>query len=97
MIERMARPFRGLSNAIASIMKGFYRTLGGASTSTARSATFNTTDRCDGTLTEVGRGKVTMTVKKQKVTVKAGQAYLVKAKLFKVRKGRRAPVSAGAR
>jgi hypothetical protein len=79
---------------ISLVVKGFYRTLGGASTSTARSATFNTTDRCDGTLTEVGRGKVTMTVKKQKVTVKAGQAYLVKAKLFKVRKGRR-PATAG--
>jgi len=29
MIERMARPLRGLSNGIASVMKGFYRTLGG--------------------------------------------------------------------
>ena len=29
MLERMARPLRGLSNAIASIMDGFYRVLGG--------------------------------------------------------------------
>ena len=29
MIERFAQPLRGLSNAIASVMKGFYRVLGG--------------------------------------------------------------------
>jgi nitrite reductase/ring-hydroxylating ferredoxin subunit/uncharacterized membrane protein len=29
MLERMARPLRGLSNAIASMMDGFYRALGG--------------------------------------------------------------------
>src|ERR1044072_1280032 len=29
MLERMALPLRGLSNAIASFMKGFYRALGG--------------------------------------------------------------------
>ena len=29
MLERMALPLRGLSNAIASVMKGFYRVLGG--------------------------------------------------------------------
>jgi nitrite reductase/ring-hydroxylating ferredoxin subunit/uncharacterized membrane protein len=29
MLERMARPLRGLSNAIASMMDGFYRVLGG--------------------------------------------------------------------
>ena len=28
MLERMARPFRGLSNGIASVMDGFYRVLG---------------------------------------------------------------------
>jgi hypothetical protein len=82
--------------SISMVAKGFYRTIGGASTATARSATFNTSDRCDGTLTQVGRGTVTLTVKaassstKKKakpVRVRAGQAYLVKAKLFAVRKG----------
>ena len=29
MLERMALPLRGLSNAIASFMKAFYRALGG--------------------------------------------------------------------
>ena len=81
--------------SISMVVKGYYRTLGGASTSTARSATFNTADRCDGTLTQVGKGRVTLTVKKKTVVVKAGQAYLVKAKLFKVRKGRKPAPSGG--
>lgn len=76
---------------MSMVAKGYYRMLGAASTATARSATFNTTDRCDGTLTEVGRGSVTIAVKGQKkpVRVRAGQAYLVKAKLFAVRKGKK--------
>ena len=51
-----------------------------------------TTDRCDGTLTAVGKGKVTVAIKgkpdAKPITVKAGRAYLVKAKLFRVRKGK---------
>ena len=45
------------------VVKGYYRALGGASTSDGARATFNTTDRCDGTLTEVGKGRVTLAVK----------------------------------
>jgi hypothetical protein len=72
-------------------VKGYYRTVGGASTGTARNASFNTTDRCDGTLTQVGRGKVSLALKgkKKPVVVRAGQAYLVKAKLFAAKKGRK--------
>ena len=72
------------------VAKGFYRTLGGASTATARNATFITTDRCDGTITEVGKGRVTLAVKSSKkpIVVRAGGAYLAKAKLFRARKGR---------
>jgi hypothetical protein len=77
--------------SISIVAKGFFRALGGASIGTARSATFNTTDRCDGTLTEVGRGKVSLAVKghKKPIVVRAGRAYLVKAKLFQVKKGKR--------
>ena len=56
--------------SISMVVKGYYRTLGGASTSTARSATFNTTDRCDGTLTQVGKGRVTVAAKKKTVVVR---------------------------
>ena len=62
------------------VVKGNYRALGGASTATARDATFNTTDRCDGTLTEVGKGRVSLKVKgkTKPVVVRGGRAYLVK-------------------
>jgi hypothetical protein len=84
-------PAKGIVRSLSMVAKGFYRTLGGASTATARNATFVTTDRCDGTLTEVGKGRVTLALKGPKskpVTVKAGGAYLAKAKLFRIKKGR---------
>ncbi len=85
-------PAKGLVvRTVSLVAKGFYRALGGASVATARNATFNTTDRCDGTLTEVGHGHVSVVVKghTKPIVVRAGQAYLVKAKLFAVKKGQR--------
>jgi hypothetical protein len=82
---------KGVVRSLSMVAKGDFRALGGAATATARSATFATTDRCDGTLTEVGAGKVTIAVKGRKapVTVKAGGAYFAKARLFAAKKGRR--------
>jgi hypothetical protein len=84
-------PSKGIVRTMSMVVKGNYRALGGASTATARNATFNTTDRCDGTLTEVGKGRVSLKVrgKRKPVVVRGGSAYLSKAKLFQVRKGRR--------
>jgi hypothetical protein len=84
-------PPKGIVRTMSMVAKGLYRAVGGATTATARSATFVTTDRCDGTLTEVGRGRVTLAVKgsKKPVVVRAGGAYLAKAKLFQIRKGKR--------
>jgi len=86
-------PAKGIVRSLSMAAKGFYRALGGASVATARSATFVTTDRCDGTVTEVGKGRVTLAVKgrKKPVVVRAGGAYLAKAKLFAVRKGKPPP------
>ena len=92
--QACARPKvgKGVVRSLSAIGKGFYRTIGGASTGTAKgTATWITTDRCDGTLTEVGRGQVkvrTSSAKARVATVRAGRAYLVKARLFRVRKGR---------
>jgi hypothetical protein len=77
-------PSKGVVRSISMVAKGYYRALGGATTATARSATFATTDRCDGTLTEVGRGRVSLKVKgrKKPVVVRGGAAYLARARLF---------------
>ncbi len=84
-------PAKGIVRSVSMVAKGLFRALGGASTATAKNATFNTTDRCDGTITEVGKGSVALAVKgsKKPVVVRAGGAYLAKAKLFRIKKGKR--------
>ncbi len=87
---RPSAPAKGVVRALSLVAKGFFRTIGGASTATAKNATFVTQDRCDGTVTQVGKGRVSVLVKgrKKPVVVKAGGAYLAKAKLFSARKGK---------
>ena len=82
---------KGVVRSLSVVAKGVLRTLAGAATSTATNATFIATDRCDGSLTQVGKGKVSVAIKgrKKPVTVRAGQAYFVKARLFEAKKGRR--------
>jgi hypothetical protein len=84
-------PSKGIVRTMSMVAKGYVRAVAGASTATARNATFNTTDRCNGTLTEVGRGRVSLRVKgkRKPIVVRAGRAYLVRAQLFSVRKGRK--------
>lgn len=54
---------------------------------------WRTSDRCDGTLTEVGSGRAVVfdRVKGRDVSVKAGQSYLVRSCLFGAKKGRPLP------
>jgi hypothetical protein len=87
---RPGAPSKGVVRSLTLVAKGLFRTIGGASTASATNATFLTTDRCDGTVTQVGKGKATVSVKgvKKPVIVRAGGAYLAKAKLFGARKGR---------
>jgi hypothetical protein len=86
-----SRSSKGVVRSISVVAKGVLRALGGAATATARSATFVTTDRCDGTLTQVGKGKVSLAVKGRgkPVSVRGGGAYFAKARLFAAKKGRR--------
>ena len=85
-------PIKGRGRSIvrsltASTHKGLFRTVGGAGIAAARDATWVTQDRCDGTRTEVGKGRVTVTAAKSNrtVTVTAGRSYLIKAALFAAR------------
>ena len=87
------RPGQGHHRALAhTTAKGVFRTVGGAATATPAkgTTTFSTVDRCDGTLTQVGRGRVAVVAKKtgKRQVVPAGRAYIVRARLFAARKGR---------
>jgi hypothetical protein len=75
---------RGLT---ATTEKGLFRIVGAAGISTANDATWATQDRCDGTRTDVGKGRVTVLDRatRKTVTVRSGRSYLVKAKLFAAR------------
>ena len=87
--SRRRRPLKRVVRSLTLSGKGFFRAVGGASVGTARDATFITTDRCDGTLTQVGRGKVTVrdVRRKRKVVVRGGRGYIVKRPQFLAIKG----------
>lgn len=89
-------PIKGRSrNTVRSLTatttKGLFRVVGGAAITTAPDATWVTRDRCDGTRTEVGRGRVAVYDRETKKTVRvpSGRSYLVKAKLFAARQAAR--------
>jgi hypothetical protein len=79
--------------SLVTTAKGIFRTVAGAATAAPAkgTATFSTTDRCDGTVTSVGRGKVAVIAKKtgKRTVVSAGRAFIVRARLFAAKKGRR--------
>ena len=86
-------PGKGIAvRSLSMTAKGVFRAIGGAATATPAkgTSTFITTDRCDGTITEVGRGSVAVIAKKggKRRVVRSGRAYIVRARLFAARKGR---------
>jgi hypothetical protein len=76
---------KGVVRTLTGVGRGRYRTYGAASTtSTTGNATWVVSDRCDGTRTEVGRGKATvhdLKLHKDRV-LRAGQGYTARARLF---------------
>lgn len=87
------RPIKGIVRTIAgSVTKGVFRTVGAASTTrVSHNATWIVQDRCNGTMTQVGRGRATVSsrIDRRTVIVRSGQAYIVRASLFGARKARR--------
>jgi hypothetical protein len=79
-----SRPRKSVVRSLTIVAKGLFRAIGGAGTATARNATFTITDRCDGTLTRVRKGRVTLKLKRRGaiVRVSAGRSYLARARLF---------------
>ena len=66
---------------LRSSATGRFRTRGRNSSATVRGTIWITTDRCDGTLTTVKRGKVAVRDfrRKKTVLVRAGKSYLARA------------------
>jgi Ca2+-binding RTX toxin-like protein len=60
--------------------RGRFRTRGRHSTATVRGTTWEVRDRCDGTLTRVIRGRVTVRdlVRKKTIRLRSGQSYLAR-------------------
>jgi hypothetical protein len=90
------RPLKRVVRRLSLSGKGFFRAVGGASIGTSRDATFITTDRCDGTRTDVGRGKVTVRDRRRRrnVVVRGGRGYIVKRPQFLAIKGQPRPPAA---
>jgi hypothetical protein len=82
--RRTGPPGRGIVRAFTGVAKGLYRTLAANSIITVHNATWIVEDRCDGTLTEVGKGTATVTPTHQKhpqpITVHSGQGVLIKGR-----------------
>lgn len=70
--------------------KGIFRTIASAAVTTVRRGTWTTTDRCDGTLTKVAKGRATLynRVSGRKKRLRTHQQYLVKVRAFAVRQAR---------
>ena len=66
---------------LRSSASGRFRTRGSNSTATVRGTVWITTDRCDGTLTQVKRGKVVVRDlrRRRDILVRAGKSYLARA------------------
>jgi len=66
---------------LRSNARGRFRTRGSHSSATVRGTVWTTTDRCDGTLTKVKRGRVVVRDlrRKRNIVVRAGKSYLARA------------------
>jgi hypothetical protein len=68
--------------------KGTFRTVPAKGVVTGRNATWTTTDRCDGTLTTVRKGRVSIRLGRKTISVRAGRRYKIAARLFGARQVR---------
>ncbi len=77
-----ARLSRRTVRRLRAKAKGRFRTRGRYSSATVRGTTWLTSDRCDGTLTRVTRGKVAVRDFKRKrtITLRRGKSYLARAR-----------------
>jgi hypothetical protein len=65
------------------VEKGVFRTVGARSVAKGRAASWTTADRCDGTLTRVRRGRVTVRAGRRTIRLAAGRRHLAKGRPFR--------------
>jgi hypothetical protein len=86
--RRHGPPGKGVVREISGVAKGVWRTVGARSITTVRDTHWVVEDRCDGTLTEVGRGTATVTSTadgrggQHPIVVNAGQGVLIKGRFL---------------
>ncbi|MDA0170087.1 hypothetical protein OJ998_13400 [Solirubrobacter taibaiensis] len=92
---RRQPPAKGIVRSLRATAKGLVRVSAGGSFGVGRDATWRTIDRCGSTTTYVTRGIVRVFDKERRrtVTVRAGRRFVVKAQIFKARKGRQTPLA----
>ena len=86
--RRNQPPRKGVVRGLDVQAKGIVRAIGGAARTTVRKGRFVITDRCDGTLVRVLKGRVTVRVKGKNVRIRAGRERLFRARLFAVKRKR---------
>jgi hypothetical protein len=80
------RPKKGVVRTLSvTTTKGVFRTVAAKGTIKGQKATWTVSDTCTGTLTQVKKGRVSVKAGKRTKTVKAGQRYLIEARLFAAR------------
>ncbi len=82
------RASKGVVRTLTATGKGVFRVTGKASYADAHTASWTTTDRCDGTLTRVRGGHVKVRYGRHAVVVRQSHRYFVKARLFQARQDR---------
>jgi hypothetical protein len=75
-------PHKGAVRKLSIVAKGVFRTRAARAVVKGRNASWTVSDRCDGTLTKVKRGRVAVQAGKRAVRLRAHQQLLIKARLF---------------
>jgi hypothetical protein len=82
-------PKKGIVRTLSvTTPKGVFRTVAAKGIVTGSNAAWTTTDRCDGTLTKVAKGRVSIKAGRRTIQVRAGHRYRLAARLFGARKTR---------
>jgi hypothetical protein len=81
--RRRQRARSTVRRLLVRVEKGVFRTVGAKSAAKGRNATWTTADRCDGTLTRVRRGRVSVRTGRRTIRLAAGGRHVAKGRPFR--------------